>query len=377
MKKIKLLVNYVYWQNVGHAIEALRYTLGYHKANPSWEISLILNKHTPHELAHLCSWIKSVYMVDLPDEDIKVTKKLYSHIPATWDYVASDHRSQIKEWCPGAFFEYYQQMNQYLNVKHTKGFCGDDSIPYKPNQHLNKLDLPEKNLHWAKGQIRDTKVRIGFLLAGHKKRRYFPSVESWQTIISSFYDKYAEDLSVYFFGKLKRKDNRTLTSVSRKDIDNLLEKYPRSVDCFDIGFLNQLAVAKNLDIFISPHSGFSFAVLAVGTPWLTISGGKWPEYFYNGVPFYSVLPNRKRYPVYEDKNFNKTIKEKEGRKILSMSHQRIIEDLPKILYGADILIKKKWGYQKCLRNHFKKLTKFYDDPKQIYSFDGIHTKFIK
>lgn len=376
MKKIKLLVNYVYWQNVGHAIEALRYTLGYYKANPSLEVSLILNEHTPYELAYLCSWIKNVYLVNLPDEEIKVTKNLYRHIPTSWDYVVSDHRSQTKEWCPGAFYEYYQQMNQYLVVKYSRGLCGDNSVPYKPNQQL-KLDLPEKNLCWAKRQMINTKINVGFLFAGHKERKYFPSMKSWQAIISAFYERYGENLSVYFFGKLKRKAHRTLTSVSRKDIDNLLEKYPRSVDCFDVGFLNQLAVAKNLDVFISPHSGFSFAVLVVGTPWLTISGGRWSEYFYNGVPFYSVLPDRKKYPVYEDKNFNKTVKEEEGRKILSMSYQRIIEDLPEILHGADILIDKKWGYERCLKNHFKKLTKFYDDPKQIWSFDGIHTEFIK
>lgn len=377
MAKKRLLVNYVYWQNVGHAIEALRYTLGYHKANPKWQISLVLNRNTPFGLAKLCPWIKNIYTVDIPGENIEVPPALYNHIPRQWDYLVSDTRSKTREWCPGAFFEYYQRANKYFDIKYKRGYCGDETIPYKPNRNL-KLILPEENLSYAEKRILKTKVKIGFLFTGHKEKKFFPFWKSWRAIIDALYKKYGEELSVYFFGKLKRKDRSTLsTGIKTKDINDLLMRYPRSVNCFDTGILNQLAVAKNGNVFISPHSGFSFAVLAVGTPWLTISGGRWPEYFYNGVPFCSVLPDKKKYPVYEDKDWDKTIKEEEGRKILSMSYQRIVEDLPKIVSGVDILINKEWTYQKCLKNHFKKLLKFYDDPKQIWSFDNIHTKFIK
>ncbi len=40
------------------------------------------------------------------------------------------------------------------------------------------------------------------------------------------------------------------------------------------------------------------AALAVGTPWLTISRGRWSEYFFNGVPFYSLLSDPDRFPSY-------------------------------------------------------------------------------
>ena len=32
-------------------------------------------------------------------------------------------------------------------------------------------------------------------------------------------------------------------------------------------------------------AGAAMAGLAVGTPWLCISGNRWPEYYFNGVPF--------------------------------------------------------------------------------------------
>ena len=38
--------------------------------------------------------------------------------------------------------------------------------------------------------------------------------------------------------------------------------------------------------------GLGLAALAVGTPWLAISGGRWFEYFFNRVPFRSIIVDR-------------------------------------------------------------------------------------
>ena len=52
------------------------------------------------------------------------------------------------------------------------------------------------------------------------------------------------------------------------------------------------------DVFLAPHTGFGLAALAVGTPWLAISGGRWFEYYFNHVPFRSVIPDVERYPCF-------------------------------------------------------------------------------
>jgi len=199
MKK-KLLVNFVYWQNVGHVIEALRYTLGYYRANPDWEISLVLNKNAPSALAQICPWIKEIYLVDIPDEDAEINLSTYNEIPKNWDYVASTDRSVKKEYCPGAFWEYYRQMDKYLKVRFVSAICGDKKIPYAPRQKL-LLDLPKGNLDYAKKNLLKTKVKIGIMFGGHKNSKYFPSFKSWRMIIDSLYKQY-DDLSVYFSGKL-------------------------------------------------------------------------------------------------------------------------------------------------------------------------------
>ena len=46
-----LLVEYWYAHSVGHAIEGLRYALGYAAAKPDLKVSILLNVATPVELA--------------------------------------------------------------------------------------------------------------------------------------------------------------------------------------------------------------------------------------------------------------------------------------------------------------------------------------
>jgi hypothetical protein len=47
----RVLVNFFYAQQVGHAIEALHYCLGHHAADPEREVAIALNAATPVVLA--------------------------------------------------------------------------------------------------------------------------------------------------------------------------------------------------------------------------------------------------------------------------------------------------------------------------------------
>jgi len=372
MKK-SLLVNFNYFAPVGHAVEALRHTLGYHKANPDYEISLILNKHTPYFLANLCPWIKKIYTVDLPWDTPKdkVNQKLIAHIPKTWDFIASDARSETIDFCPEPFFAYYQLANKHFKARIKEDFCGGKLIPYAPNEPL-AFKLPQENHEFARKHLLKTEVKIGLMFAGHGEQEYNPPIKAWEKIIEALFQQYP-DLSIYLFGRIKRDDKGTVTAgIGEQDIKRLLNKYSNCVNCFDTGLLNQLAVVEQCDVFISPHTGFAFAVLCVGTPWLTISGTEWSEYFYNSVPFYSVLPKCSKYPCYRGmlKKCQNSLKNE--KRVLCMTEDRIKNDLPEILKGADILINKKWDFQTCMKAHIAKVTKLYGKAEWLYSFDNIH-----
>jgi hypothetical protein len=100
------------------------------------------------------------------------------------------------------------------------------------------------------------------------------------------------------------------------------------------------------------------AALAVGTPWLTIAGNLWPEYYFNGVPFYSVLPDVRRFPCYTRLgSAPPLVVDPDGPCSPSMCAERIEADLPEIVAGAARLVSGDWDYPTALADHFARMRK--------------------
>jgi len=125
--------------------------------------------------------------------------------------------------------------------------------------------------------------------AGSSEPSRYPSVGSWELIMGELAGAFPEAAFV-LVGKLER-DGRTSTSLEAEEVERITAAVPHAVNCFDRPLLEQLAFVEACDLFVSPHTGFGTAALSVGTPWLTLAGGPWHESFFNGVPFYSVLPD--------------------------------------------------------------------------------------
>jgi hypothetical protein len=92
----RLLVDFYFAHPVGHVIEALRYALGYHRANPDLRISLVLNGRAPTELADLVPHVETAYAVggsvDFDFVHGGDARQAIAHIPRDWDYVVDDAR---------------------------------------------------------------------------------------------------------------------------------------------------------------------------------------------------------------------------------------------------------------------------------------------
>ena len=115
------------------------------------------------------------------------------------------------------------------------------------------------------------------------------------------------------------------------------------------------------------------AALAVGTPWLAISGGRWFEYFFNHVPFRSILPDVERYPSFSQFAEPALV---DGR-APSMSHARVVEDLDRIVGGAGELIAGTLDYESALREYFDELVAAHGgDASAIWSLDGVHLAYV-
>jgi len=109
--------------------------------------------------------------------------------------------------------------------------------------------------------------------AGFSERSSYPSLTSLESILDALQDS-LPGIRVVLIGRLQR-DEQTSTALDRSELDRLREHRVVAGDAFDRPLLEQLAVVERCGVFMSPHTGFGMAALAVGTPWLAISGGRW------------------------------------------------------------------------------------------------------
>lgn len=212
--------------------------------------------------------------------------------------------------------------------------------------------------------------------AGAGDRSLYPSVRSWGLILDALLDR-LPGARFALVGKLRR-DGRTTSTLAPGEVAELLAHRSRPLDGFDLGLTDQLAIVQACDVFLSPHTGFGMAALAVGTPWLTISGGRWFEYYFNHVPFRSIIPDVERYPSFTQFAQPPTIRDgDDGPRTPSMTWARIQDDLERIAAAAAELVDGSLGYERALAEYFSALLGAYQgDPAQIWSIDGVHLDYM-
>ena len=140
-----LLVNFWYAHPVGHAVEALRYCLGY--AGDELEASLLLNGATAIELGSCAPFVRETYSVDYVDFLGRTgdPDAALAHVPRDWDYVLDDQRSRQPdqlELAPGVR-AYYQAAYRHFRARIRHGTAGSEPPEYVPNRQL-RLELPTR-----------------------------------------------------------------------------------------------------------------------------------------------------------------------------------------------------------------------------------------
>ena len=377
MKKEKLLINFVYCNPVGHVVEALKFAKGYKVANKNLDVYLLLNARSTPELAKACPWVKKAYSVDphkfRPCRPYNEKTMALKGIPRTWDYVYVDNRApnysvEGEGW---EIRDCYAFTKDYFKARKGKGWTydskGDNAkfLKYLPHQKIT-LQLPESALNFAE-RYRHSGTKIAILPAGSGKPGRYPSIESWENIIKAFNREFP-DAKIYLTGFNKISKNTKTRAYTLDQIEDLVNKFDNVVNCYNIGLWNQLALIKNSDILVSPHTGFSFLAQTVGTPWLAISGRWWPEYILNNVKFYSALPDCKFYPCNPSGPCDDKINA--GKKADCMSDKTIKKRIPEIMKGAKLLMDKKFTYKKALSIHLKKVKPFLKSGKLGF-LDGV------
>jgi len=377
----RVLVNFFYAQPVGHAVEALHYCHGHHAAAPGRQVSVALNASTATELARFCPFVERAYAIDHPflapcaDSDARLAA-----LPRHFDWVLDDgrrHQPFQLEAFPG-MRDYYAASDRRLVAARRRTFAGNPEAGYVPHRQL-RLELPAAARRAAARRLGDPGVpRIAVMPAGSGERALYPSAGSWTCVLDALAEA-RPGVRFVLVGRLTAGDDRrTATSLSAGDLEALLAHPTRPADAFGLPLAEQLAIVEACDVFLAPHTGFGLAALAVATPWLALSGGRWFEYFFNRVPFRSVIPDAGRYPCFTQfAPADVRPDGDDGPRTPSMSRARIREDLPRLVTAAGELIDGSLTYDHALRDYFAALLAAHSgDDSAIWSIDGVHRDYI-
>jgi hypothetical protein len=342
------------------------------------QINVLLNGATPVELAGCCPFIERAYPVGYVDFLGRAGDPgaALEEVPRDWDYVVDDERSRDPRQLEFTGLRlYYQAAHRHFRARVHHGTAGSEPPAYRPHGQL-RLELPQDSRRRAEETLGQDGVRIALMPAGSSEPSRYPSARSWALIVDALARGFP-DASFCLVGKLER-DARTSTSASGEEFERIAAAAPQAVPVVDEPLLDQLAHVEACDLFMSPHTGFGLAALSVGTPWLTLSGGPWHEWFFNGVPFYSVIPDTQRYPCFTQIDGPPAPVDDDGvLRTPSMTRSRIEEDLPELVEAARLLVKRELGYEDALQRYFSRLLEAYDgDRSQIFSFDAIHWSYI-
>ena len=357
----RLLVNWVTYSAVGHAIEALRIANQLHIANPDLSISVVMHDRGGVELAECLPWIDAVYGVD-PELCTSPTgaREALGRLPRHWDYCFTDPR-QDHPMGDDALDASARALERHLVAgSHNRTGLPSSDFPEMRLAPL-RLQLPS----WARASARevssdDAVVRVSLLLGSGGGGARTPPLAFWHALLDELAAVFPS-LEVLLLGALKR-DRSVTFGVSRADVDELLAAHPYVRDGFDTGLLHQLALAERCHVHISPHSGMSFAVQCVGTPWVALSGGNTMEYLSNGVPFVSIYPRCPLYPCGEwfAPDINPMLPECEERMMNNAPFQcleasALEAQLPRIIEAAKSLVAGGRRYSDHIQAHYEEM----------------------
>lgn len=369
-----LLVNWVYYRPVGHALEGLKVARDYYEADKDLKISVLLNSEMPYEIGSLCPWIEKVYIADVKElAEYGLRAKCLEEIPSQWDYVVSDDRLMHSL---DSYSEELKSANQtiikYLQASKWKGnryFPRHENMPPIRFDTEMRFDVPYDTKEYI-AKYKHNGLKICILPAGSNADRIYPEVRWWVKLMESVTNSFP-DVRFYLTGAKNKNGNRSESyTLSDIDISLILSENENVVNCFDIGIIKQIALLEYCDFLISPHSGFAFLASCVNTPWLSLSGARWPEYFYNHIKFYNVLPECKKYPCYTGMK-DDCLKEMEnGNPVICMSTFELDKKIPQIIEGIKKLSDDNFTYNDSIEFYRKNVLRSGYPLENFWTFDG-------
>ena len=300
MRRVDLLLNWVYYEPVGHVVEALKVSRGIASANPDVRITLLLNAASPIEIAQAAPWVYETLPMDMAEVGTKGrAAECLGTLRREWDFVVHNElprreaeSGESQGWMETGFRMHREAIDQLVEARRGVGSYHPFEMPaglLVDREVSVRIPVPVMAREWAAERVAGH-PRIALLPAGSGARCEYPSVTAWSEIVRGIHDEFP-DAVFYLTGRSDPGDGQTWTrTFGPEERTALLNAIPSVRDYFDVGLPRQMALLEACDLLLSPHSGFSFLAPCVGTPWLSLSGGDWCEYVFQEVPFWCDFP---------------------------------------------------------------------------------------
>lgn len=372
-----LLLNWVYYRPVGHVVEALKVARGFAVAEPDLEISVLLNADSAVELTDACPWIGRSYAVDTHEvARLGADAPALRRVPRVWDYVAIDRRTiDERGTLPVDLRAFHDVADDVFTARLWRGAQVVPSPPgapaYAPDAAV-RLEVPSDARDFAATYAPAT-PRIGVLLAGSSPEPLYPPLGWWERLLEALTRAFPL-AAFHITGSSGTSSGRTTTyRYPRRALGGLFTRVPRTIDSYDLGLWRQVALLERCDVLIAPHTGFAFLAPCVGTPWLALSGGRWPEYLFNRTPFYCVLPGCPRYPCFGGRMLPDCTGRLDGdRPILCMEAGPLGARIPEIVSAVHRLLDPGFTYEDARALHAANIRRSPVARDRLFRFDGAH-----
>ena len=368
MSSKTILLNWVYYHPVGHAVEAFKTAKGLWNANENVQIHLLLNSRTPVELAGACDWIDRAYAIDL-EECVRDGENAacLRDVPTEWDFVVNDHRATCSPFQLSAPLRTFHdlaarrfQARLWKGGHHELSQAGAPA--YQPNSTI-RMRVPESAGAFVR-TLKPAAVKIGVLLAGSSPEPIYPSLDWWRLAFSALQDE-LPDAHFFITGKSKADDRSNTMAFYGPAIADLTRASERIFNCYDIGIWNQLALLEWCDLLIAPHTGFAFLAPSVGTPWLAISGVRWPECYFNEVPFYCVLPECPQYPCWMEMR-DVCRRRLAARENVPCMGEELAGRVGDLIYGTRLLLSDDFSFDRAEALHKMRIDQMKFAPERFF-----------
>ena len=315
-----VLIPWVYHGAFGHVVEAIEAANNYKAAHPNCLISVVLSEASSSRIVQYCPWIDKTYLISL-DKEIEPQVQA---IPREWDHVVYPLRLsyQPEHWYTPHLLHVNRTLQQHLRPRLGAQFDQGEllaGVRLACNNYSEIcMSLPDATVKWASSH-RDSNASpvISILLNGSAPDSAFPSLRTWRRILNRIVEEFPT-ASLWLTGLSQAKNRYGFRTAAQRNraVSRLSRTVPRMTTFIDVGLEKQLALIAASDMFIAPHTGFSFLAPCVGTPWLALSGGTWGDCTAGNTPFYFSVPPCDRYPCYG------------RRKLICQLHDRLHTPVP-------------------------------------------------